>query len=792
MRVRLAVLAMFLIGTSLQGGPASAALPVETFGCNDPVDHSVRLGGDVGSFASPCPLHGLRIVTKGITVDLGGYTIFGNDTNDSAEAESGLYIEDRSGVQVRNGLVRGFERGVLSANIVGGTRVEAITASNNIVGIVVTEPKGTVITRNIAVYNFDDGIRVGADNAVISGNVSVGNFEEGISTTKDRNVISGNHIARNSGTGIDSNGVQATISNNQLASNGAGIDVAGASSRILSNTVTGTTIADTSGIAVNASKVKVIGNRSVDNLGSGIETTGDEIVIARNLVASNQGDAGIKATGDLVRIGGPEAADGNTVMENLVGISVDGGDVRVVRNRSQGNGFAGIFFGDSDVVEITGNRIVGNGFEGINVFTTSGLYVTSGTDVMGGSNFSAANRGEDCLPSSICHGVAVPDLPETASFCGNTVVESIRLAGDIGSPGAPCPGDGIEVIADNIVIDLNGHTIYGSNTIHTSGVDVTGHPGVSVLNGDISGFDNSVRGFIAPGLRIAGVVGVGPLDAAFRVTGSPGAAYVASSAFASGSTGARIGDRSVVSEFTARESGDAGVDLTSGLSRLSYVVASDSGSHGVFTFGERAVLDHVVSSSNGAAGVAANTPVAVRRSVVADNHTIGGAIVTFGKNTEVASTIASGNNVGIDMHGEGSSASANFVGANTSDGITSVRSTLTNNTVIGNGDAGIDVEATPHVITGNRAVGNFTAGIATSDNGHRMSGNITPGNGTYGIFVAGADPGTVRIRDNVTYGNGHRLSNQVGLGISAPGQIGGGNRADANDDPSECEPASLC
>jgi nitrous oxidase accessory protein NosD len=42
--------------------------------------------------------------------------------------------------------------------------------------------------------------------------------------------------------------------------------------------------------------------------------------------------------------------------------------------------------------------------------------------------------------------------------CGEVITESIQLANDVG----PCPGDGLVVGADNIVIDLNGHRVSGT------------------------------------------------------------------------------------------------------------------------------------------------------------------------------------------------------------------------------------------------------------------------------------------------------------------------------------------
>src|SRR5580765_5255056 len=47
---------------------------------------------------------------------------------------------------------------------------------------------------------------------------------------------------------------------------------------------------------------------------------------------------------------------------------------------------------------------------------------------------------------------------ETEVSCGQTLKASVRLAGDL----VDCPATGLIIGADNITVDLNGHTIDGS------------------------------------------------------------------------------------------------------------------------------------------------------------------------------------------------------------------------------------------------------------------------------------------------------------------------------------------
>ncbi|MEU4508133.1 right-handed parallel beta-helix repeat-containing protein [Nonomuraea wenchangensis] len=85
---------------------------------------------------------------------------------------------------------------------------------------------------------------------------------------------------------------------------------------------------------------------------------------------------------------------------------------------------------------------------------------------------------------------------ETTVACGQVITRSIKLANDLHN----CPGNGLEVGAPNITIDLNGHTIDGSGeALPFSGIDNTpeglsrtGHYGVTIKNGTVTNFGGGV------------------------------------------------------------------------------------------------------------------------------------------------------------------------------------------------------------------------------------------------------------------------------------------------------------
>ncbi len=73
--------------------------------------------------------------------------------------------------------------------------------------------------------------------------------------------------------------------------------------------------------------------------------------------------------------------------------------------------------------------------------------------------------------------------------CGQVITQSTTLDSDVG----PCSGDGIVVGADNITLDLNGHSVFGTGQHGDgAGVLVSLRTGVTVKNGTVRLFDGGV------------------------------------------------------------------------------------------------------------------------------------------------------------------------------------------------------------------------------------------------------------------------------------------------------------
>ncbi len=183
------------------------------------VTQDTTLTGDVG----PCPGHGIVVTADNITLDLAGFTVFGEQT---PMEQVGILLDDVTGVTVKNGTVTGFDAGV-SIEGGGGNTVTGITATRNVNDMIEPVDPFTIIPAgqttpptpqqrhdiNLVTCVYGDGITTSdSDNNVITNNVVTENGPySGISLVgdSDNNVVSKNEVHENdlTNTGVvDENG----------------------------------------------------------------------------------------------------------------------------------------------------------------------------------------------------------------------------------------------------------------------------------------------------------------------------------------------------------------------------------------------------------------------------------------------------------------------------------------------------------------------------------------------------------------------------------------------------------
>ncbi|MHB9111595.1 MAG: NosD domain-containing protein [Thermoleophilia bacterium] len=163
-------------------------------------------GGDcsqIGSWAAgskTCTLNqnisvsgntGIIIGSNGVTVDGNGYTIANNDMTNS-----GVFMDGKSSVTVKNLIVTGFYEGIEIYNSSTGATVTANTLNGNRYGIFLFYlSAGNTISQNVITNNTQNGIRVTQSmNNIIDSNVISNNSSYGLhmGNNSDNNLVYNN------------------------------------------------------------------------------------------------------------------------------------------------------------------------------------------------------------------------------------------------------------------------------------------------------------------------------------------------------------------------------------------------------------------------------------------------------------------------------------------------------------------------------------------------------------------------------------------------------------------------
>jgi parallel beta-helix repeat protein len=254
---------------------------------------------------------GITVEVNDVTIDLMGYSLIGPRSGTGC----GIYMSQRSNVEIRNGTARDFgnygilaqgsnskELRVISVRAVSnvsrgiqldgkGNLVKDCTAAeNDDVGIYVD--KGCTVTGNTAYGNSSTGIN--ADNAcTVNANTAYDNEGNGISAGGGC-TVTGNTAYNNSGTGI-SGGQGSTISGNTASYNNSAGIYAGNKCTVFGNTACGNNQSNTPGLSGIRVQYDCLarGNTASFNNRNNIYVTGSDNAIEENLVTDCSGGNGI-------------------------------------------------------------------------------------------------------------------------------------------------------------------------------------------------------------------------------------------------------------------------------------------------------------------------------------------------------------------------------------------------------------------------------------------------------------------------------------------------------------------
>ena len=182
----------------------------------------------------------ITIATSNVNLDLGGFTIDGNDVNPNW----GIWISGvQTDVTIRNGTIRDFQfaiDGIDDDRVI----IENINAVSNVRGLQVND--NGVISDCVVQGNTETGIFLTGLHSVVSHCVVQSNTGDGISVASEKNtvefsVVTGNQAAEIRLVG-PRNVVRDTVVGQQL-----GLRVEGTQNKILNTTCNGGGINDVSG-----------------------------------------------------------------------------------------------------------------------------------------------------------------------------------------------------------------------------------------------------------------------------------------------------------------------------------------------------------------------------------------------------------------------------------------------------------------------------------------------------------------------------------------------------------------
>lgn len=403
-----------------------------------------------------------------------------------------------------------------------------------------------------------------------------------------------------------------------------------------------------------------------------------------------------------------------------------------------------------------------------------------------------------CALAGFAWALPVAADAATGPTCGQTLTASVRLAHDL----VGCRGTGLRIGADDVTVDLAGHSITGVNAAGSEGIADDGHAGVQIRNGTIQGFFlNGVGLRNAPRSTVVGLtirkIGAGgaqpTASAGVLVKHSPHSTVTATSvsnnvaAYQSDGVDVLFSARSTVSGNRLTKNAWDGLFVLE--SPGSHVVGNtlDQNKNGgaeVNGGSDDVLVDGNVAGKNAAFGLAvgAISGAQIKNNTLTGNSNAGLFMFDL-QNTLVMDNRAGGNGEGIHLDGGQHGSTGNRITSNDTSGNLAAGLLLTNeanrNAVVGNVSGqnqgapgqggGIILDAVAgNSVVGNVVIGNRDVGIGVfqekkGDSQHNvLTGNVAISNRHHGITVVPAttDGGGNFARNNTP------LPNCVGISCS--------------------------
>ncbi len=381
--------------------------------------------------------------------------------------------------------------------------------------------------------------------------------------------------------------------------------------------------------------------------------------------------------------------------------------------------------------KITGNQIVNNTSYGLRLNET-GCYVADNI-VKGNSNNYDLAAGNQ-LNILLC------EIPESLDWpC------SVKLAGTLECTSAGV--DGITVAADNVTIDMDGHTLVGPGASSGNGIyQSSSYRNLRIFNGKVTEWQGTNKA----GIRIHSI---DPILSDVQASMNDYGLYALTGcrisdcmAYDNAIFGISAGIGSRIVNCTARNNGSAGIDAGEG-SAVSGCVVSNNGGDGIDA-GYNCTIFDCAARDNGGDGINASRGSSISGCTARENADEG---ISAGNGSTVSDCVVRENADDGIYAAEGSTVSGCTASYNTGDGIRVyidsrvVNCTCDNNGYNGDG-AGIHATSSDNRIDGNTVTDN-DRGIDVDVTGNFIvrntaSGNNTGGTGNWSIAV-GNDTGDI-------------------------------------------------
>jgi parallel beta-helix repeat protein len=216
MKPRIGIIVLFGVAGSVMGAAsAGAAGPGKITRCTE----LTKPGSYVVARNLAATGNCLTVRADFVTIDLGGFTISGNDTG-AGIIHDGI---GRHGIEVRNGTIANFDTGVDLSVDAGNNRIviEHLRVLNNsFIGILAGD--FSIVKDNLVADNGWDGIQC-AGNSLVAANISRSNGHDGIAVGFG-STVTGNTSRNNSDDGIDVDGGCTLLGNTATGNGDSGIE----------------------------------------------------------------------------------------------------------------------------------------------------------------------------------------------------------------------------------------------------------------------------------------------------------------------------------------------------------------------------------------------------------------------------------------------------------------------------------------------------------------------------------------------------------------------------------------